>query len=120
LGTVRTCKEPDSAKCEPAIENGCQYIVKAYYDEIIADMRLVKLPVNSKLSCAILSEEPKACTHEITARYIQLFSKADINSVSTCSVDLTTGSKICPVEIRAEFGPESKFYLINSAAGAAK
>lgn len=99
--------------CRATSKNGCRYIVRAYYDELYASMNVKKLSTEESKKCSENSAS-LGCTHIVTATYSQLFSKVDTNRVSACTVDPTTGASACPVEMRAEFSEEAKFYLINS------
>jgi hypothetical protein len=101
--------------CRATSKNGCRYIVRAYYDELYASMSVKKLSSDESKKCSEGSAF-LGCTHIITATYSQLFSKVDTNRVSACTIDPTTGASACPVEMRAEFSEEAKFYLINSGA----
>ena len=106
-----TCDSTAKA-CTPKTRNGCQYIVRAYYDELYKSATLSKVSDSEAKECR---DSGSVCTHIVDATYSQLFSKVDINRVATCTKDATNGTSACPVEMRAEFSPDAKFYLINPA-----
>lgn len=96
--------------CISSSRNGCQYVVRAYYDELFVAATATKVDESTAKKCDQVS---KPCTHLVMATYSQMFSKVDINRVAACTKDLTNGTSACPVEMRAEFSQDAKFYLIN-------
>jgi hypothetical protein len=98
---------PEKLICTPLKEKGCQYVIRGYYDELYRRASIELIAQNVRKNCKF------ACSHKVTALYSELFEKVDINRVGSCSKELTTGLSVCPVEIRAEFGVNSKFYLAN-------
>lgn len=100
--------------CKALVPRGCRYIVRAYYDELYTSSQILKVNDEEKKMCNTVGSLP--CTHKVTAKYNQLFDEVDINRVSTCTVLTDTSTASCPVEIRAKFGPNAKFYLINGAS----
>jgi hypothetical protein len=113
------CKQTECTNfnktCTPLTENGCRYTVRAYYDELYKTASLKKLTSEEAKQCDT-STTGLTCTHQVTATYSQLFSKVDLNRVSACSADIATGISNCPVEMRAEFSDDAKFYLISPGA----
>ena len=100
--------------CTPLVAKGCQFVIRAYYDELFTSAKAEKLDeATQKAVCPIATTGFKFCTHRITATYEPLFEKVDINRITACSTDQTTGVQSCPVEMRAEFGANAKFYLVN-------
>lgn len=100
--------------CEPIDNIGCQFIVRAYYDELFTSAKAEKLDESTQKSvCPLATSGYSTCSHKITATYEPLFEKVDINRITSCSTEQTTGVQSCPVEMRAEFGANAKFYLVN-------
>lgn len=99
--------------CVPLKNRGCHYVVRGYYDELYSTSTITPVSSDEKKICE--SQASLKCTHKISAKYAQLFDKVDINRVATCITDPTNGTISCPVELRAEFGSNAKFYLINSS-----
>lgn len=116
-GTSKECDETDK-KCTPLIPNGCRYTVRAYYDELFTAATIVPVTNDEAADCKKNSEWANgSCTHKVTASYNQLFEKVDINRVASCSPDPNNlGALSCPVQMRAEFGSNAKFYLVSSGA----
>ena len=102
------CTE-DEKICVPTSARSCQYTLRGYYDEMYSSATIKPINQKDQQSCTY------TCTHRITAKYNQLFEKVDINRVAACGIDPITGINKCPVEIRAEFGVNAKFYLVNPA-----
>lgn len=102
-------------KCTPLDRAGCRFTVRAYYDELYTSASISALTESQKTKC----ESGKVCTHRVTATNSQLFSKVDIIRVATCTSD-NDGNLECPVDIRAEFSPDSTFYLASSSGGGAQ
>lgn len=100
--------------CISSSRNGCQYVVRAYYDELFASATATKVDESTSKKCN-LSSQP--CTHVVEAKYSQMFNKVDINRVAACIKNPTSGTTNCPVEMRAEFSQDAKFYLINPSGG---
>lgn len=100
--------------CMPLTNKGCQFVIRAYYDELFTSAKAEKLDeATQKALCPINTPGYKYCTHRISATYEPLFEKVDINRITACSIEKTTGVRSCPVEMRAEFGVDAKFYLVN-------
>jgi len=99
-----------AGKCVSVMLNGCQYTIRAYYDELFKTATAKKTTEAETKACL---NAGASCTHLVEATYSQLFSKVDINRVASCTKDATTGASTCPVEMRAEFSSDAKFYLIN-------
>lgn len=109
------CKESMKI-CSPKVEKGCQYIIRAYYDELVTGATIEKLDDKTKsVLCPSGDMNYRACTHRVVATYEPLFNEVDINRVSACTIPSDSLPASCPVEIRAEFGQNAKFYLINGA-----
>jgi hypothetical protein len=106
-----TCSE-SAGKCQALAANGCQYTVRAYYDELYKSATARKASEAEKKECLKMSA---VCTHLVEASFSQLFSKVDINRVAACTKDASSNISTCPVEMRAEFSNDAKFYLINPA-----
>jgi hypothetical protein len=101
----------DVKYCQAMTTRGCRYIIRAYYDEMYTSATIAPVSQKEKQACVL------TCTHKVVAKYNQLFEKVDINRVAACVKDTSTGKTACPVEVRAEFGANAKFYLINATGG---
>jgi hypothetical protein len=108
--TVEQNCATESLICVPTINHGCQYVIRGYYDELYTSATIVPINDKDRAQCAF------DCTHKVTAKYSEMFEKVDINRVSACTRALATNVYSCPVEMRAEFGANSKFYLANTGA----
>lgn len=104
-----TCSET-AGKCQAILANGCQYTIRAYYDELYKSASAKETSDAEKKACL---NAGVFCSHIVEASYSQLFSKVDINRVAACTKDATSDVSTCPVEMRAEFSNDAKFYLIN-------
>jgi hypothetical protein len=105
-----TC-DADQKVCHPLINKGCSYIIRGYYDELYTTASIV--PTSSKEKATCQSNRQRPCTHKITAKYNQLFDNVDINKTSACVAD-SSGALKCPVDLRAQFSSDAKFYFVNS------
>lgn len=98
--------------CTPTTDKGCRWIARGYYDEVLSTGVLEQADEDIARSCS-LSGRP--CTHKVSFSYTQMFDKVDIIRVAGCANDSTTNKVSCPVEVRAEFSKDAKFYLISEA-----
>lgn len=106
----------DQKVCIPKSEKGCHYVIRGYYDELYTNAKITSVSSAEQATC---NSNGNSCTHKIVATYNQLFEKIDINRVTACQADAISGLNQCKVEMRAQFDPNSKFYLI-SDGGATK
>ena len=115
--TQKNCTESEK-KCVPLSQNGCRYTVRAYYDELFTSATITPASQEESADCKKNSIWAGGiCTHKINASYNQLFERVDINRVASCAPDpINIGALSCPVQMRAEFGSNAKFYLISSGA----
>lgn len=103
--------ETSSKTCVPLQDRGCRYVVRSYYDELYTSSSIIPASKEEKVLCE--KNSGKKCTHKVSAQYSQLFDKVDINRVASCATDEKTSKISCPVQVRAKFDSNAKFYLIN-------